>query len=81
MTTLQEHILAVLADDRSRVASAAHVLDELDLRGISFEMTEFDAALDALEDAERIRIQNKSAPRNEWQLVLRSRPAGSDPRS
>lgn len=79
MDDLHAHILSVLADERTRVLSAVHVLDELDLRGVSPEMSEFDAALADLEDAGRIRIQNKSAPRNEWQLTLRSAPKQSEP--
>lgn len=73
MAELHEEILTILAEEQTRVVSVAYVLEELDLRGVSFEMGEFDGVLKELEEGGHIRIMNKTDPQNDWQLKLRSR--------
>lgn len=66
--TLRRQLVRILDAHGARVTSAAYVLDQLDRQGTEFSLDEFDATLRALRADGEIRIRNRSAPRNDWQL-------------
>lgn len=69
---LQSEILTLLREQSSHVTSAGYVVDELDRQGTSFTLDEFDTALIELQDRGEIRLKNRTAPLNDWQIHTRA---------
>ena len=70
MVGLAGAILAIFDDEGSHRASAGHLIDCLDRKGIDFELDEFDAATEALQDTGKIRVKNPRAPMYD-RIILR----------